>query len=76
MAHMAGLGLGQPINFSEARVWLDENNNAALAQQAYFLGKDAYAGLYGVEKVKFGREWLQIAADLGSQDARLPLSKQ
>lgn len=67
MAYMSGLGLGGPVDIADALGWMQKSaqgsvdERRAVGEQAYYLGRDAVAGLYGADKVEIGRLWLQIA---------------
>ena len=75
MSYMYGLGLGQPVDFSEAMHWMrmrassDKDSNS-VGEQAYYLGVAALDGLYGEDKKELGIVWLEIAKYSGVIKAR------
>lgn len=75
MARMTGLGLGGEVDIPEALMWMRKIASSAVTArtaigiEAFYVGTEAAGGLYGEEKVKVGRLWLQIAAVSGVESA-------
>lgn len=71
LAYMAGLGLGQPVDITQAIAWMTRHSSRiearqVLAQSAGYLGADASRGLYGEGKKELGKLWLDIAQVSGA----------